>query len=197
MAGQPGGLKRDVKLSERMWVWLVLAVLTSVVMFTVLALAVAGTFTKIDPFYFSNNARGYTGIGLGLGCTAVFFTFLSYAFSARKRSMQESWKIGRGTMMAWLWVHVFAGLLALVAATLHAGFGLVSTDFSSGKILYYAFVLLVLSGLAWRIVYWIVPGMAAPRIGNYSEAGSKKRAEDLTTEIEKISAGKSPQFHQT
>ncbi len=190
------GLKRDVKLSERMWLWLVLSVLLSLAMFTALGLAVAGTFTKVDPFYFSNNARGYTGIGLGLGAAAVFFTFLSYAFSARKRKMQESWKIGRGTMMAWLWVHVFAGLLALVAATLHAGFGLVSTDFSSGKILYYAFFFLVLSGVAWRIVYWIVPGIAAPRVGNYSEAGSKKRAEDLTTEIEKISAGRSPQLHQ-
>lgn len=191
-----GIIKRDIKLSERPWLWLVLAILTSLVMLGALTMAVAGAFTKIDPYWFSNNARGYTAIGLGLGVTAVFFTFLSYAFSARKRSLQESWKIGRGTMMAWLWVHVFAGLLALVAATLHAGYGLLSVDLSSGKILYWAFFLLILSGVAWRIVYWIVPGIAAPRVGNYSEVGSRKRAQDLVTEIEKLAAGRSPQLHQ-
>ncbi|MEO8876446.1 MAG: multiheme c-type cytochrome [Polyangiaceae bacterium] len=191
-----GLIKRDVKLSERMWLWLVLAILTSLVMLFAVALGVAGTLTNLDPYWFSANMRGYTAIGLGLGGTAVFFTFLSYAFSARKRKLQESWKIGRGTMMAWLWVHVFAGLLALVAATLHAGYGLLSVDFSSGKLLYWAFFFLILSGLAWRIVYWIVPGVAAPRVGNYSEAGSRKRIEDLTTEIEKLSAGRSAQLHQ-
>lgn len=189
-------LRRDVRLSERGWLWIVLAILTTLVMAGVLVAAFGGAFEKIDPFWFGANARGYTAIGLGLGGMAIFFTFLSYAFSLRKRSMQERWKIGRGTMMAWLWVHVTAGILALVAATLHAGFGLFSNSVSTGKILYWVFFFLVVSGVVWRIVYGVVPKIAAPRVGNYSEAGSKKRAQDLLTEIEKLAAGGSPALHQ-
>ena len=68
----------------------------------------------------------------------------------------------------------------------HAGFGLFSNDFSSGKILYWTFFALVATGVVWRLVYWVVPGIAAPKVGNYSVAGSRKRAEDLLTEIEKL-----------
>ncbi|HEX7666952.1 MAG TPA: hypothetical protein VF407_20625, partial [Polyangiaceae bacterium] len=153
-------LRRDVRFSERGWPWLLFSTLTGVLMLGVLLAAFAGAFTSIDPFWFGENARGYTAIGLGLGGLALFFTFLSYAFSLRKRSMQESWKIGRGTMMGWLWVHVCAGGLALVAATFHAGFGLFSNDISSGKFLYWTFFALVATGVIWRLVYWVVPGIA-------------------------------------
>lgn len=193
----PPVLRRDIKLSERGSVWIVLSILTTLLMLGALLAAFSGAFVNVDPYWFSANARGYTAIGLALGGFAIFFTVLSFAFSLRKRSMQEKWKLGRGTMMAWLWVHVCAGILAIVAATMHAGFGLFSNSVSTGKILYWVFFALVVSGVVWRMVYGIVPKIAAPRVGNYSEAGSKKRAQDLTTEIEKLAAGKSEALHRT
>lgn len=138
--------------------------------------------------------RGYTVGGLVSGGAAVGCTLLALLYSLRKRGMQEAWPIGRGTMAAWLWVHVAFGAIALVATVLHAGYGLISPTFSSGKLIVLVFVLVSLSGIAWRIVYAVVPPIAAPRIHNYSQAQSLGRAEEQRTELEKLAAGKSAGF---
>jgi hypothetical protein len=180
---------RKVRFFERQWPWLALAF--SVTLFLLLAagLSLAGMLT------IGSGLRGYTGTGLFLGVVAVFCGVVTFVYSMRKRSLQERFPLGRSTMMTWLWVHVYFGLLAIVAAGLHAGFGLFSGPVSSGKLLALAFFLLGASGVAWRLAYRFVPPRAAPKIGNYSQEGAKKRADEQLLEIEKIAAGKSPQFH--
>src|SRR5262249_42554869 len=84
------------------------------------------------------------------------------------------------------------GLAAIALAALHGGYGVISFHMSSGKVAFGLLLLLMLSGIVWRIVYQVVPPAAAPRIGNYSEEGSKRRAAELLTEIDKLAAGKSP-----
>src|SRR5258708_10968806 len=97
-------------------------------------------------------------------------------------------------MMAWLWSHVTLGIVAVALASLHAGYGLISPRMSTGKVAFAILALLFVSGVVWRIVYRVVPPMAARRIGNYAEDASKRRADEQMVEIDKISAGRSPNF---
>ncbi len=83
---------------------------------------------------------------LGL-CGVAFF------YSLRKRGLQEQLPFGKSTMTAWLWAHVYFGLLALLTATLHAGYGLLSLRFSAGKLAFLALSAIVVSGLIWRVIY--------------------------------------------
>lgn len=181
---------RPVRLFERQWPWLLAAGLLAFAMAGWLALVFTGALEGIDAYWFSGNARGYTATGLTFAGVAVGLAFVALMYSVRKRGA------GKTTMMTWLWVHVYAGLLALVAAALHAGFGLTSAAFTSGKVLFFLFALLVFTGIAWRLAYAFVPGLAAPQILNYSKVGSVRRAEEQVTEIEKLAAGKSEPFHR-
>jgi hypothetical protein len=101
-----------------------------------------------------------------------------------------------GSMMSWLWLHVTIGSMAFASSVLHAGCGSISLNISSGKALFLSMLVVTVSGVLWRIRYSSVPPAAARQIGNYSQATSVKRAEEQATEIEKLAAGKSPQFHQ-
>lgn len=135
--------------------------------------------------------RGYTFYGLTLGVVAVALSFATFIYSVRKRNRQESM---RGTMVTWLWAHVYLGLLALLASTAHAGSALLSEGMTSGKWLMIVFTVLVASGVLWRLVYQVVPGRVAPHIRNYSQSDSLRYAQQRLVEIEKLSAGKSPEF---
>jgi hypothetical protein len=139
--------------------------------------------------------RGYTTTGLLLGALAAALSIVALLYSLRKRAMQETMRAS-GSMMTWLWLHVTLGLLALGASVLHAGFGVISLTFSSGKALLIAFTVVSVSGIIWRVRYMTVPPDATRRVGNYSQMVSEKRAEELLTEIEKLAAGKSRAFHQ-
>jgi hypothetical protein len=192
---QKAALSRKARFFEQHWPWFVLALVLSMTLAGVSALIVSGAI-QLDPSAGGNNLRGYTAPGIALGVLAVVLSLVTLLFSLRKRAMQESWPLFRSTMMAWLWVHVYAGLLAMLAATLHGGFGIFSGSmFSSGKLLFLSFLILVVSGIAWRLAYGFLPERAAPQIANYSQVDAVKRAETQLTEIEKIAAGKSPQFH--
>jgi hypothetical protein len=189
-------IRRDVKLFERQWPWLLLTFVTGTSLTALVALATLGAFEELDPVVWGRNVRGYTAIGVSLGVFAVFLSGLTFFYSLRKRVLQERLPFLRGTMMSWLSLHVWLGMLAVACVILHAGFGLVSSSFTSGKVLFVVFILLALTGIVWRLVYKFVPPSAAPQIGNYSQLGSAKRAEAQTTEIEKIAAGKSPELHR-
>src|SRR5258706_16170731 len=115
-----------------------------------------------------------------LGVFAGVLPGPTFFYSLRQRALQERMPFLKGTMMTWLSLHVWLGLLALGCAVLHAGFGLMSASFTSGKVLFFFFALLALTGVAWRLVYAFVPPSAAPQIGNYSQLGSAKRAETQT-----------------
>lgn len=184
-------LKRPVKMLEQQWPWLVFAIVTTLFLAAIVAFVSTGALADIDAFYFSANVRGYTATGITLGLLAVMLTAMTFLYSARKRSAK-----GSSTMMTWLWLHVYLGSLAVICALLHAGFGAFSAAFTTGKVLLFVFLAIGFSGFLWRLAYAWVPKMAAPKIGNYSKLGSEKRAEAQETELEKLSAGKSDEFHR-
>lgn len=190
------GLVRNIRWFERGALWLSLAVLAGIGMFALLAAFLSGRFTDIDPDVWGPVARGYSAYGEILGVGAAVFAGLTFLFSLRKRALQERFPVFRGTMMAWLWFHVATGVLALMAATLHGGFGLLDYEFSSGKLLYGLLLAISLSGLLWRVLYAVVPKSAAPRVGNYSQSASRDRASEQELEMDKLAAGKSETLQQ-
>jgi hypothetical protein len=190
-------LQRKLRLLERPWPWLAVGTAATAFFVVLVILGTSGALESIlDKELLGRELRGYTGTGLALGASAFVMSAIALAYSLRKRAMQERLPFGRATMMTWLWLHVAVGALALVAAVFHGGYGVVSANVSTGKVLFFVFMLLALTGVAWRIVYVTVPPVAAPQIGNYSKAGSQKRAEDQLTEIEKIAAGGSEALHR-
>jgi hypothetical protein len=99
-------------------------------------------------------------------------------------------------MMAWLWLHVALGVAATVAALVHAGFGVLSPVWSTGKVLLIVFGVLTLSGVVWRILYRTVPPRATARVGNYSETASRERVVMLDHEIDKALVGGSSRLRE-
>jgi hypothetical protein len=180
-------LEKRRRLLERQWPWLMLTIAA--------ASATAGFVALLDAGYLADYAffpavlRGYTLTGVALGLSAVGCALVSFLYSLRKRALQE--RLPVGTMASWLWAHVYFGLLSLLLSVLHAGFGMVSLTFSSGKLLLLLLLLVVGGGLSWRLVYAIVPPQAAREIGHFSRASSQEKASQLLIEIEKLTAGRS------
>lgn len=185
-------LQKRRSLLEYQWLWLVLGTLTALVT-TAFALAVDGGWLS-DYQYFPAILRGYTVSGLFFGGACVTLALLSFLYSLRKRSLQERMPVG--TMAGWLWGHVYLGLLCVLMAVVHAGYGSVGFEPSLGKALLLLLVVLVVSGLVWRVLYSSVPPKAASEVGHYSLAASRTRAAALSVEIEKLSAGRSPPMRQ-
>src|SRR5262249_36819859 len=80
--------------------------------------------------------------------------------------------------------------------TLHAGSGLLNPTLTTGKLLFAIFLILAGSGVVWRLKYMTVPKEAAPMVLNYSSEGALRRAGGQLLEIEKITAGQSPELHR-
>ena len=192
MAGT--GLTRRLRLFERQWPWLASSLLVALVTATVAVALDAGALDAYE--LFPGIARGYTFTGVSLGVSSLALCGLSFFYALRKRGLQEALPFGKSTMTAWLWAHVYFGLLALVTAAAHAGYGLISLQFSAGKAAFFALFAIVVTGLVWRVLYALVPPAAARDVGNYSAGASTARAESLSVEIEKLSAGASPRFHE-
>ena len=179
-------LERPVVLFERHWPWAILGGSIALVMTLLTAIFATGFLASINDLRFGPNVRGYTASGILMGLLSLFFVILTMWYSARKRR-----NVTGATMMTWLWAHVYFGLLAVLAAVLHAGFGLLSVSFTSGKLLFVLFSVIAGSGIFWRLAYVIVPPKAAAQTLNYSKEGALKRAEEQALEIEKITAGRS------
>jgi hypothetical protein len=182
-------LQRPLKPFERALPWLGLTAAACVLLTLFVLLVAAGVIP--DPG--GNEVKGYTYTGIVLGFLLVALSTLVFVYSLRKRALQEP-LAHSGSMMMWLWMHVFVGGAALVVTVLHAGIGVMSWQFSSGKALFLVFVALIGSGILWRVLYAKVPPHAAPKIGNYSKAHSEERAAVRLLEIEKLAAGKSEAF---
>jgi hypothetical protein len=182
-------LERPVTTFERQWPWALLAMFVGFVLLVMTLLFATGFLSKINDLRFGPNVRGYTATGILMGLLSLLFVFLTMWYSARKRR-----NVTGATMMTWLWAHVYFGLLAVLAAVLHAGSGLMSASFSSGKLLFLLFAVIAASGIFWRLAYVIVPPKAAVATLNYSKEGALHRAEEQALEIEKLTAGKSAQL---
>ncbi|MEI9936373.1 MAG: multiheme c-type cytochrome [Pseudomonadota bacterium] len=187
-------LTRRLRFFERQWPWLSFSVLAALVTVGVVAALDAGVLEAYE--LFPSITRGYTFTGVLLGSSSLALCGISFFYSLRKRGLQERLPFGKSTMTAWLWAHVYFGLLALLTAGLHAGYGLLSLRFSSGKLCFLALFGIVVSGLIWRVIYAVVPRLAARDVGNYSTGASTARAESLSVEIEKLTAGGSPRFYE-
>jgi hypothetical protein len=187
-------LARKRRFLERHWPWLLFGVLAGG---ATLLLAVAidqGVFAGLEGF--DAILRGYTAFGVLLGVAALVSCALSFAYSLRKRSLQERLPLGRATLATWLWAHVYFGLLACLLALAHAGYGAFSAELSTGKALLATLLVMVGSGVLWRFSYALVPPAAAREVGNYSRAASEARALACLVEIEKVAAGASPRFRE-
>jgi hypothetical protein len=185
-------LSKRRSLLEHQWLWLgssIVIALTS----AAVALGVDGGWLT-DYSYFPAILRGYTLTGLFFGVSSVALGLLTFLYSLRKRSLQE--KMPVGTMAGWLWGHVYLGLLCVITALVHAGYGSVGLELSLGKLLLLLLLVLVVSGLVWRVVYAVVPAKAASEVGHYSQSASRTRAATAQVEIEKLSAGRSPPLQQ-
>lgn len=184
-------LERPVTLFERHWPWALLGMFVAFILLVTTLLFATGFLSSINDLRFGPNIRGYTATGILMGLLSLLFVFLTLWYSARKRR-----NVTGATMMTWLWAHVYFGLLAVVAAMLHAGFGLVSFSFTSGKLLFLLFAIIAGSGIFWRLAYKVVPPKAAAATLNYSKEGALHRAEEQQLEIEKITAGKSAELQR-
>jgi Cytochrome c554 and c-prime len=184
-------LARPVVLFERHWPWAILGGSIALVLTLMTLIFATGFMASINDLRFGPNVRGYTATGILMGLLSLFFVILTMWYSARKRR-----NVAGATMMTWLWAHVYFGLLAVVAAVLHAGFGLMSASFTSGKLLFLLFSVIAGSGIFWRLAYVTVPPKAAVQTLNYSKEGALKRAEEQTLEIEKLTAGKSQELQR-
>jgi len=187
-------LTRRLRLFERQWPWLSFAVLCALVSVAIVAALDTGVLESYE--LFPSITRGYTFTGVLLGLSSIALCCISFFYSLRKRGLQEQLPFGKSTMTAWLWAHVYFGLLALLCAGLHAGYGLLSLHLSAGKLAFLALFGVVVSGLVWRVIYALVPRLAARDVGNYSAGASTARAESVSVEIEKLTAGGSARFHE-
>lgn len=185
-------LSKRRSLLERQWPWLVSSLLAALGS-SALVLALDGGWLA-DYAYFPAIVRGYTLTGLFFGLSSVGLGLLTFLYTLRKRSLQE--KMPLGSMAGWLWGHVYLGLSCVFAAFLHAGYGTVGLELSLGRVLLLVLVLLVVSGLIWRLIYALVPPKAANEVGHYSQSASSTRAATAQVEIEKLSAGRSPALRQ-
>jgi hypothetical protein len=114
-------------------------------------------------------------------------------YSVRKRWLQEKMP---GTMMAWLKSHIYLAFLALGLILVHGFLAIFNSETSSGQITLGVFALLILSGVAWRIVYVAVPPLVSKNIGNLAVQDTRSKLQIVQIEMDKLLAGKSADFRR-
>jgi hypothetical protein len=180
-------LTRPTTRFERATPWILLGVFLAIVAGIV-------TLSKFRSIQALTESRGNTFVLVtGLGVLTVVLILITFFYSLRKRNFQEH---APGTMMAWLQVHIYIGLLSLVVVFIHIWVPSFSEGWTSGKYALAVFALLVLSGVAWRIVYSVVPTRVAKEVGNLSITDTRDKSRIVNVEIDKLLAGKSVEFRQ-
>ena len=106
------GLTRRLRFFERAWPWLSFSLLAALLTAAAVALLDAGVLAEYE--LFPSITRGYTFSGVVLGLCSLALCFVAFFYSLRKRGLQEQLPLGKSTMTAWLWAHVYFGLLALL-----------------------------------------------------------------------------------
>lgn len=189
-------IRRPIRLVERQTIWLFVFLLVAGGAVAVFLQVASGAFADLGPDLWGKNLRGYTAFGELSGTVASVLLLFALGLPLRRRWFQEVRLPGRSTMMAWLSSHVALGLAAFIIATLHAGYGLLDAEVSTGNVLYWLLAIVTLTGVIWRLVYRFVPRNLYHLIGNYSMETSLGRAEHQATELEKLCAGGSEMLHQ-
>ncbi|MFL5799194.1 MAG: multiheme c-type cytochrome [Actinomycetota bacterium] len=186
--GRPRAPKRLRKTWERPLPWTIVGVVGFVG-------AVALGYVLIESIQNGGGASGRGAFWLitALGILAVALSVATFLYTFRKRSrrLQEG---SKATMMTWFKSHIWLGLLAFGVVIAHVLVRPVTFDLSTGKLALIAFFVLVLSGILWRLVYRRIPGQVARGPRNLAVVDTKQRLEGTQVQIDKLSAGKSPQF---
>jgi hypothetical protein len=176
-------LKRPRRFFERPLPWIILFVLLAGLIFAV--------------SYFGIRAAGDRGavflLLVGLGSFTLLIILFTFFYSVKKRALQE--RVG-GSMMTWFKSHIYLGVIALLAALAHAAVYPLTPQLTTGKVTAVILALLVLSGIAWRIVYGTVPDEVAKDVGNLSLRDTNKHLTQLQLDLDRLSAGKSQPFHK-
>lgn len=175
---------RPIKLVERPWPWLILAGLIAGGVF-----AFGTTLLQSAQDAGGNSGKAFFAVA-AVGTVAVVLMALTgfYSLRKRRRSLQEHLP---GTMMAWLKAHVWLGLAATFAIGVHVWLYPTRSGLSTGKVTLGILIVLVVSGIAWRIVYQTVPRGIPSAVGNLSVKDTRSRLEQIQVEIEKALAGAS------
>jgi hypothetical protein len=181
--------ERPRKLLERPWPWMILAGLIGG---GIVALALSMLKTAQE----DGGDQGAAFLLLaGTGLIGVVLMLLTAFYSARKRRrvLQEHLP---GTMMTWLKAHVWLGLVATFAIVVHWWLYPINSRITTGKITLAILVVLVVSGIAWRIVYVTVPRRIPGKVGNLSLKDTRSRREQIEVEVEKTLAGASDELRR-
>jgi Cytochrome c554 and c-prime len=180
---------RPKKLFERPWPWIIVAGLIAGAVF-----ALATSLLQGAQDAGGNADDAFFAIAL-IGVIGVVMMILVAFYSARKRrrGLQEHLP---GTMMVWLKGHVWIGLAAMFAILVHAWLYPITSEITTGKITLAILIVLVLSGIAWRIVYQTVPRRVPGSVGNLSVKDTRSRLEQIQVEIDKNVAGASDELRR-
>lgn len=193
-------MNRPTTRFERGRLWLVLAIL-------ILIASILVTSSKFEAIKLTfaqgavlaaedggeSNPENTFNLVTGLGVITLILILIPLFYTFRKRALQEKMP---GTMMAWLQSHVYLGLLSLGVVFVHIWVPSFSDEWTSGKSALVVFALLVISGVAWRIVYVLVPPKVAEQVGNLSLSDTQDKTRNTRVEIDKLLAGKSTEFQQ-
>lgn len=138
--------------------------------------------------------NGMTYMGFTFGIVSVVCVVITFLYSQQKRKWWTSTTIG--TMMEWLLSHVTLGIVAIVFAVLHIGTGWQGMRLHVSWVLFVSFVIVVISGIWWRMIYSTSPKKLQADIRNYSISDAQDRANIKYVEIEKLRAGMSNSLYQ-
>jgi hypothetical protein len=160
-------------------------------------------FVYLNTLKFQPYAGPYSDPLRLFGIVAFCLVLLVAAYTLRRRFV----RILPGKVQNWLWLHTWLGVLAILVAFLHENYLNILRDIEftrmrftegqAGTMALYALLLLVLTGIAGRLLdAWQARAIA--REANSNGAGIiqvvQERLHELELAIERLSAGKSATF---
>ncbi len=177
------------------WLWLALSLLLYTVIFALYLVAIK---TQAFPGPFNEPL-------LGFGIIAFLLVLSTAAYSLRRRFARSL----PGKAQAWLWMHTWVGIAALLIALLHENFTHVLNNYCQnfscftnaywGTTALLALAILVLTGIVGRLLdTWQVHTIArdASTNGVGIARAIEERILELEYEVERLSAGKSEPFKE-
>lgn len=181
--------------SSAWWFWLVLSLLLYAVIFVFYLIAIK---TQPFPGPFNDPLRSF-------GILAFALVLGAASYSLRRRFVRGL----PGKAQAWLWMHTWLGITAILIALLHENFSHITHDYCQnmtcftnaywGTSALFALIFLVISGIIGRLLdTWQARIIA--RDASTNEVGIARAIEERMLEleytIERLSAGKSEPFQQ-
>lgn len=184
-----------VPLSKSWWIWLCISVVIYAAMFAI---------------YYPVSGNPDLGAAdepyLLIGVAAFILFLATVAFSLRRRFARGL----PGKAQDWLWMHTWVAVLTLFVSFLHENYDhithaeplnlfICASDSRFGVVALYSMILLVISGIAGRVLdvwqsHTIAKDAGANGVGIIQSL--KKRIIEMEYVIERLSAGKSEPFKQ-